>query len=90
MTNARGGQSNHTVGSAWDIGICVNGKYYTGNAADEDKAYIDFATYIMAKVKGLSWGGNWKSFKDKPHYQLTAGDDVANCRKCFESGKPYV
>lgn len=90
VTNARGGQSNHNFGIAWDIGIFVNGKYYTGDTAVQDKAYIDFATYIMAKVKGLSWGGNWKSFKDKPHYQLVAGDDVANCRKCFEAGKPYV
>jgi len=29
VTNARGGQSNHNFGMAWDIGLFENGKYIT-------------------------------------------------------------
>jgi hypothetical protein len=28
--------------------------------------------------------------KDRPHYQLKAGDDVGRCRKLLEEGKAYV
>ena len=38
VTKARGGQSNHNFGIAWDIGIFENGKYYEGKTKKEDKA----------------------------------------------------
>jgi peptidoglycan L-alanyl-D-glutamate endopeptidase CwlK len=27
----------------------------------------------VAEVLGFEWGGNWKSFKDYPHFQMTFG-----------------
>src|SRR5205807_8756277 len=33
--NARGGQSNHNFGIAWDVGILDDGKYLTGNSSKE-------------------------------------------------------
>lgn len=91
VTNARGGFSNHNFAIAWDVGIFVNGKYLTGRNAQEEQQYKDLAALIMPKLGDvLSWGGNWKSIKDRPHYQLKVGDDVTKCRKLLERGQAYV
>ena len=90
VTNAKGGESNHNFGIAWDVGIFENGKYYTGDTKKEDRAYVDLGALIMQNVQGLEWGGNWTSFVDKPHYQLPTGKKVSEVRKLLEAGKPYV
>jgi peptidoglycan LD-endopeptidase CwlK len=89
VTKARGGQSNHNFGVAWDIGIFEGGKYYTGATKKEEKAYDDLGALIKAKVPGIEWGGDWKSFKDKPHYQLATGKSVKELRELLENGKQY-
>ena len=90
VTKARGGQSNHNFGIAWDVGIFENGKYYEGNTKKEDKAYVELGALIKATVLGLEWDGDWKSFVDKPHYQLTTGKSVAQVRGLFEKGRTFV
>jgi peptidoglycan LD-endopeptidase CwlK len=90
VTNARGGQSNHNFGIAWDVGIFENGKYYEGNSKKEDKAYVALGALAKSKVSGLEWGGDWKSFVDKPHYQLASGKSTSQVRKLFEKGKSYI
>lgn len=87
VTNARGGQSNHNFGIAWDIGLFEGGKYVT-----TDSKYKQLAQAILPQLPELEWGGNWKTFPDVPHYQLkaTCGDDIAQVRGLFESGNPYV
>jgi peptidoglycan LD-endopeptidase CwlK len=90
VTNARGGQSNHNFGIAWDVGIFENGKYYEGNTKKEDKAYVDLGELIKSKVSGLEWGGDWTKFVDKPHYQLATDKSVAQVCALFEKGRPYV
>ena len=62
VTNARGGYSNHNFGIAFDIGIFVDGKYL-----EDGPAYRNAA--VLGKSLGLSWGGDWTSFKDEPHYE---------------------
>ena len=83
VTNARGGQSNHNFGIAWDIGIFKNGAYL-GESPLYDKAAEAGLT------AELEWGGNWKSFKDKPHYQLATGLILAGVRGKFEDGQAIV
>ena len=82
VTNARGGSSNHNFGIAWDIGIFNNGKYL-GNSP----------LYNKAGPAGVSdmveWGGNWKTFKDRPHYQLSTPYSTSETRALFEKGKQY-
>lgn len=90
VTNARGGQSNHNFGIAWDVGIFDNGKYLTGATHEEEQAYIDLGTHILANVTGLEWGGNWHDFVDRPHFQLTTGQTVAAVRELFEGGTSFV
>jgi len=81
VTNARGGRSNHNFGIAWDIAIFRNGKYLP------DSPLYDEAGTVM--VEGVEWGGNWKTFKDRPHYQLATGLTITKVRELFEKGKPY-
>ena len=86
VTNAKGGQSNHNFGIAWDIGLFENGKYITA-----EKKYTQLAPLILNALPETEWGGNWRAFKDLPHYQLKAvTESTAALQKLFEAGKPYV
>jgi peptidoglycan L-alanyl-D-glutamate endopeptidase CwlK len=90
VTKARGGQSNHNFGIAWDVGIFKDGHYLTGDTASEDKVYVALGKHIMQAMTGLEWGGNWPSFPDKPHYQLAIGKTVSQTRVAFEAGTPFA
>ena len=63
VTNAKGGESNHNFGIAFDIGV-FDGKNYLPSAP----AY-DVVGAIGVGI-GLEWGGHWSSLVDKPHFQL--------------------
>lgn len=86
VTKARGGQSNHNFGIAWDIGIFQNGQYM-GDSPLYGKAA---EAALTAGINGLEWGGSWKSFKDLPHFQLATGLTLAELRQRFENGVKYV
>lgn len=90
VTNAESGKSNHNFGIAWDVGIFDGKNFLTGKNKAEEKTYEDLAKAILAKVKDLEWGGNFKSIKDKPHYQVATGKSVSQVRKLFEQGKPFT
>jgi peptidoglycan L-alanyl-D-glutamate endopeptidase CwlK len=83
VTNARGGQSNHNFGIAWDIGIFVNGKYLK-----ESPLYDQVPTVGLGA--GIEWGGAWATFPDRPHYQLVTGRPIGVVRASFEKGTPFV
>jgi peptidoglycan L-alanyl-D-glutamate endopeptidase CwlK len=86
VTNAKGGQSNHNFGLAWDIGLFENGKYIT-----DDKKYTPLAKLAKPQLAELEWGGDWISFPDIPHYQHVAiSGKVSDIRALFEAGKPYL
>ena len=63
VTNAKGGESNHNFGIAFDVGV-FDGKAYL----PESPAY-DVLGAIGIEL-GLEWGGAWHGFIDKPHFQL--------------------
>ena len=87
ITNAKGGQSNHNFGIAWDIGIFDK----SGNYISNDKIYQVFASIVLPLINTIEWGGNWTSFKDYPHYQLKpVTEDVGAIRGLFEDGSAYV
>jgi peptidoglycan L-alanyl-D-glutamate endopeptidase CwlK len=80
VTKAKGGQSWHNFGLAWDLGLFDGGRYLTASAPYAAAAAI-------AKIPGLEWGGDWTSFKDMPHYQVAAGGGaVSAARAAFEAG----
>jgi hypothetical protein len=68
VTNARGGQSFHNYGLAIDVVIMKNGKPDWSKLPDD-------AVKIGIKF-GFEWGGNWSSFKDYPHFQMTFGQSI--------------
>lgn len=63
VTNAKGGESNHNFGIAFDIGVFEGTDYL-----DESPNYD--VVGALGMELGLDWGGNWQSFKDRPHYEL--------------------
>ena len=64
VTNARAGSSWHNYGVAWDVGLfTASGGYVT-----DGKVYERFGKLAGLPV-GCEWGGDWKSFKDFPHFQ---------------------
>ncbi|AQS83736.1 MAG: M15 family metallopeptidase [Acetobacter aceti] len=91
VTNARGGESNHNFGIAWDVGIFEeNGRYMDGSKPNDSKAYQALATAAKAAIPELEWGGDWTSFVDPPHYQLKTGKNAKEIRASFEKGLPFL
>lgn len=82
VTNAKGGQSYHNFGLAFDVVVLdAMGK------ADWDDAHPGWALAgKLGKSVGLEWGGGWKRLKDKPHFQYTGSLKLGDCRKCYREG----
>jgi D-alanyl-D-alanine carboxypeptidase/LysM domain len=82
VTNAKGGQSYHNFGLAFDIVVLDSvGK------ADWDTSHPGWNTAAtIGKSLGLEWGGDFKSIKDLPHYQYTGGLSLDRCRELFPAG----
>lgn len=75
ITNAKPGQSKHNPDStglsrAFDIAFVnlSSGKNATLNW--DTKLFTEFYKILSAKYPTVSWGGNWKSFKDFPHFEV--------------------
>lgn len=83
VTNARGGQSNHNFGIAWDIGVFTGGTYHP-----ESSEYAKCG--VIGRELGLGWGGDWISIKDMPHYEVkTVGNlSLASLRGLIHDHKP--
>lgn len=93
VTNARGGESNHNFGVAWDIGIFENGgRYMNGDKPQDGPAYAAIGQLVKdSATLGpiLEWGGIWRTMPDPPHYQLKTAVTGKAIRKLFEAGTPY-
>ena len=79
VTNARGGQSWHNFGLAWDFGIFQDRNYLPNHPL-----YTTLGK-LYAKIDGLEWGGTWKSFTDPPHLQLHQFGSISEARRSFET-----
>ena len=65
--------SRHLTGHALDVAAYVNGKL-TWNYAEYETIAVAFKAAAAELGIPLEWGGDWKSFKDGPHYQLPFKD----------------
>ena len=63
VTYAQAGESIHNYGRAIDVVEIKNGVGLWKN-----RRWNTIGSY--GKRFGFEWGGNWKRFKDKPHFQL--------------------
>ncbi|BAZ32086.1 peptidoglycan L-alanyl-D-glutamate endopeptidase CwlK [Cylindrospermum sp. NIES-4074] len=77
VTNARGGKSYHNYGLAVDVVFHGSQPYGEGN---DWKALGE-----AGKEAGLEWGGDWKSFKDRPHFQMP-GLKISQLQAWYASG----
>ncbi|MFD1134741.1 M15 family metallopeptidase [Paenibacillus urinalis] len=72
VTNAKPGQSNHNYGLAIDFVLVQSG--YSMSSDDDHDGIADWAEVVaQAKLLGFSWGGDWITFKDYPHFEMMFG-----------------
>jgi len=75
VTRAKAGQSWHNWRCALDVVPLVNGK-----AIWDDQALWKQVGEI-GKSCGLEWAGDWKTFKEYPHFQYTGGLTLAQLQQ---------
>ncbi|MFC5734549.1 M15 family metallopeptidase [Cytobacillus gottheilii] len=84
VTNAKGGESYHNYGLAIDFALMtIDGQVvwdmeYDGNGngtPDWDEVVS------IAKDLGFSWGGDWRNFKDYPHFQMNFGLSISELQR---------
>ncbi len=76
VTNARGGESFHNYGLAFDICKNVKGHEY------DDTQFFKQVGEIWTEMGGM-WGGNFESFVDTPHFEFSGGLTIND----MQSGK---
>lgn len=72
VTNAKAGQSIHNYGFAVDICLIIDGKDASWDTAkdwDNDRIADWYECVKIFAKHGWEWGGNWKTFKDMPHFE---------------------
>lgn len=65
VTNAKGGESKHNYGVAFDVVIMDNGQPVWNY---NDPRWNEIGD--LGKKFGFVWGGDFKSIKDKPHFEM--------------------
>ena len=76
VTNAKGGQSIHNYGLAVDIVLILDGKTASWDEkSDFDRDQQSDWMEVVSEFKkaGWVWGGDWRTFKDMPHFEKTKG-----------------
>lgn len=79
VTKAKGGESLHNFGLAIDVVEIKNGKAIWNNPNWNRIAGL-------GKEIGFKWGGDWESFKDKPHFEIRFSKSLAQLRALYQSG----
>ena len=84
VTNARGGTSFHNYGLALDFALLLpDGRTVSWDMnrdGDKDKTADWLEVVQEAKKLGFVWGGDWSSFKDYSHLQMTFGLTINQLR----------
>lgn len=78
VTNAKGGQSWHNFGLAFDFGV-FKGKSYLGNSP-----HYKTLGKLATSIPSATWGGTWTKLVDEPHIQLNLFSSVSAARAAFE------
>ena len=88
VTRAKAGESLHQYRVAYDLVPLRNGKPVWGtkgngidnDPSDDDKDDLELWQRVaeLGKQCGLEWAGDWKSFKEYPHFQYTGGLTLAD------------
>lgn len=90
VTNAKGGQSYHNYGLAIDFALLIDGKtvvWETGKDYDGDHVSDWMEVVKVFKAAGFTWGGDWVSLKDYPHFEMTFGYHWPDLLALYNTGK---
>lgn len=80
VTNAKAGESLHNFGLAIDLVEIKNGQALWKNPNWDKIA-------ALGKQIGFTWGGDWSSFKDLPHFEMRFGRSLSQLQQLYTSGK---
>lgn len=83
VTNAKAGQSFHNFRVAFDVVPLRNGKPVWGTTGEDLKLWQRMGA--IGKRCGLEWAGEWRTFREFPHFQFTNGRTLAE----FQAGKGF-
>jgi peptidoglycan L-alanyl-D-glutamate endopeptidase CwlK len=81
VTNAKAGQSLHNYRCAVDVVPIVAGK-----PRWDVKEEVWQQVGALGKAAGLEWAGDWKKFKEYPHFQYTGGLTLAQLQSGAKIG----
>lgn len=84
VTNAKGGMSWHNWKRAFDIVPLRNGKPVWGTRGDDLILWMEIAE--IGKSMGLEWAGDWKRFREFPHFQYLEGHTLNELNKLYPKG----
>jgi len=89
VTNAKGGQSLHNYGFAFDFCLAVGGKTIWDVAKDFDGDKVpDWMEVVKVfKAAGYTWGGDFRSITDRPHFEKTFGHTWQQLLVIKQAGK---
>ena len=83
VTNAKAGESFHNFRVAFDVVPLRNGKPVWGTTGEDLKLWQRVGA--IGKRCGLEWAGEWRTFREFPHFQFTNGLSLAD----FRAGKGF-
>lgn len=85
VTNAKGGYSYHNFRCAFDVVPLRNGKPVWGTVGMDFKLWQQVGK--IGKAQGLEWAGDWREFREYPHFQYTGGLSLAQLRRELQKDK---
>lgn len=81
VTNAKPGFSWHNYGLAVDVVFKKGGAW----SWSEEHPWAKLGA--LGKQCGLEWGGDWKTSKDRPHFQFTGGLSIRDALRAYITRK---
>lgn len=80
VTRAKPGFSWHNYGFAVDVVFKKGVKWSWSEEHDWDKLGQ------LGKAVGLEWGGDWRTLKDRPHFELKTRLTLASAYRLYKDG----
>lgn len=90
VTNAAPGRSMHNYGLAVDIVLIIDGKIASWDTLkdfDGDKQADWMEVVRIFKAHGMKWGGDFATFKDMPHFEMSFGKTIPELLRLHNLGK---
>lgn len=84
VTGAGPGESFHQYSRAYDCVPVLNGKPVWSSSGEGGKLWAKVGQ--LGKKCGLEWAGDWTSFREFPHFQLTGGLTLLDLMKAKFGG----